>query len=400
MKTLFNVLSTLLLSSVLLGQTDSTTNAPVNMAQTILNNQQSNPLTTGVYAQIDYNQPLDSDIRQNGKLDVHRLVTFLGYRFNSRTHFVSEIEVEHVNEIYVEQAFLNYAIKPHLNVRAGLMLIPMGIVNEYHEPTTFNGVERPNLDSKIVPSTWREIGAGLYGRFDNLSLRYQAYIVNGFLGYDGSARLRGNDGFRKGRQKGAKSVISSPNFATKLDYYGIRGLKIGASFYTGKTQSTLYDGLRLDDEAGLETADSSVVGMSMIGIDFRYTHKGLQARGQFIYSSMSNVTAYNSFTDSDLGAAMMGYYVELGYDLFNHRKVNPNGQNLTPFIRYERYNTHHEVEGDLASNKAYDRTDITAGLTYHVSPKACFKADYQHLTNEADGSTNQGQLNMGIGVWF
>ncbi len=114
--------------------------SPLNMAQTILNNQSSNPLTIGLYAQIDYNQPINSGVRQNGKMDVHRLVTFLGYRFNSRTHFISEIEVEHVKEIYIEQAFINYAIRPQLNIRAGLMLIPMGIINEYHEPPTFNGV--------------------------------------------------------------------------------------------------------------------------------------------------------------------------------------------------------------------------------------------------------------------
>ncbi len=390
----------LLTASSVHAQTDSTGNAPINMAQTILNNQTNSPLTTGLYAEIDYNQPLDSDTRQNGKLDVHRLVTFLGYRFNSRTHFVSEIEIEHVKEIYVEQAFLNYAIKPHLNVRAGLMLIPMGIVNEYHEPTTFNGVERPNLDGKIVPTTWREMGAGLYGRFDKLSMRYQLYLVNGFLGYDGTARLRGSDGFRKGRQKGAESVISSPNLASKVEYYGLPGLKLGASLYSGKTQSTMYDGLALDDESAIASADSTVVGMTMFGADFRYGYKGFQARGQFIYSTMSDVTAYNAYTGSDLGSAMMGYYLEVGYDLFNHRKVNPDGQKLTPFIRYEQYNTHQDVTGDLKVNQEYDRSDLTAGLTFHVSPKACFKADYQQFMNASEDSEDKGQLNMGIGVWF
>ena len=398
MRLLFTLTVAILLTSVLSAQTDST-NAPINMSQTILNSQKANPLTIGLYAQIDYNQPIDSDVRQNGKLDVHRLVTFLGYRINKRTHFVSEIEMEHVSEVYVEQAFINYAIKPHLNIRAGLMLIPMGIVNEYHEPTTFNGVERPNLDGKIIPSTWREMGVGLYGRVDNISLRYQAYLVNGFLGYDGTARLRGSDGFRKGRQKGAESVISSPNLATKVEYYGLPGLKLGASFYTGRTQSTMYDGLLVDDEAGLASADSSTVNMSMVAADFRYTYKGIQARGQVVYSSMKNVSAYNAFTGSDLGSAMMGYYVELGYDLFNHRKVNPDGQKLTPFIRYEEYNTHESVSGDMTPNATYDRTDITAGLTFHVSPKACFKGDYQRFSNDSD-SEAQGQINFGIGVWF
>ena len=82
------------------------------------------------------------------------------------------------------------------------MLVPMGIVNEYHEPTTFNGVERPSLDNKIVPTTWREMGIGVSGRINSASIRYQAYLMNGFLSYGESHKLRGSDGLRKGRQKG------------------------------------------------------------------------------------------------------------------------------------------------------------------------------------------------------
>lgn len=178
-------------------QLDSTQNAPVNMALSIVNNKDGHPLTVGIYAEIDFNQPLSRGTKQNGALDVHRLVNFLGYRFNEKTHFVSEVEFEHVSEIYVEQAFLNYAVRPTLSLRAGLMLIPMGIINEYHEPTTFNGVERPNMDKNIIPTTWREVGVGVFGRIDEASIRYQAYVVNGFLSFDGEGTLRGSDGLTR-----------------------------------------------------------------------------------------------------------------------------------------------------------------------------------------------------------
>ena len=108
------------------------------------------------------------------------MVLLFGYRFNERVQFITEIEFEHVKEVYVEQAFINYNLTDGLNLRAGLMLIPMGIINEFHEPTTFNGVERPSLDNAIVPTTWREIGIAASGRWDALALRYQAYIFNGF----------------------------------------------------------------------------------------------------------------------------------------------------------------------------------------------------------------------------
>jgi hypothetical protein len=125
-------------------------------------------LSIGGYGEVHYNQQISGNERYNGKMDVHRMVLFFGYQFNEKTSFVTEIEYEHVKELYVEQAFLNYNIKPNTSIRGGLMLVPMGIINEYHEPTTFNGVERPSVDKYIVPTTWREIGVGVTGRLANL----------------------------------------------------------------------------------------------------------------------------------------------------------------------------------------------------------------------------------------
>ncbi|MDO9615560.1 MAG: hypothetical protein Q7J86_13675, partial [Bacteroidota bacterium] len=200
-------------------------------------------LTIGGYGEVHYHQPLSSETRRNGELDVHRMVMLFGYQFSDRTQFVTELEFEHVSEVYVEQAFLQHKLNKSINFRAGLLLIPMGVVNEYHEPTTFNGVERPLVDNKINPTTWREIGFGLSGTIQPANLKYQAYLVNGFNGYDGAAKLNGNNGLRSGRQKGASSYISSPNFTAKVEYYGIRGLNIGLSGYLGDTQSKLYNGI-------------------------------------------------------------------------------------------------------------------------------------------------------------
>ena len=219
----FSLLSITAVVSAQVRSTDSLTNEPMNSATNIIMGNTSKGIRIGAYAQIDYNQPLSSDTYEAGKLDVHRLILFMGYSFSDRVQFVSEIEFEHVSEVYIEQAFINYKIREVLNLRAGLMLVPMGIINEYHEPTTYNGVERPNLESQIVPTTWRELGIGLSGNFPEMSLKYQVYAFNGFNGYsDGAGKFRGKDAFRKGRQKGAESYMTSPNLSTKVDYYGIQ----------------------------------------------------------------------------------------------------------------------------------------------------------------------------------
>ncbi|MFC2114153.1 hypothetical protein ACFLRI_02265 [Bacteroidota bacterium] len=353
-------------------------------------------VTVGGYGQVDFNKDLSGNKRSNGELDVHRMVILFGYKFNTKTQFVTEIEFEHVSEVFVEQAFLNYSFSSLLNFRAGLLLIPMGIINEYHESSTFNGVERPNLDNTIVPTTWREIGAGFTGRIQSASIKYQAYLLNGFNGFDGSAKFNGS-GLRSGRQKGAESFISSPNFAGKVDYFGIKGVNLGLSAYLGKSQSELYDGIDKTDKGALQTADSSVIGISMIGFDTRYRHGAFQARGQYYYNSIANTQAYNEFTGSDLGSAMQGYYLEAGYNVF--RFLSSAKTELIPFIRFEQYNTQQAVAAGTIPNKANSKTEYTFGLGWKVSEGAMFKLDFQLLGNEAT-TIFEKQLNAGIGVAF
>lgn len=353
-------------------------------------------LTIGGYAQIDYNQPITKDQTDNGKLDVHRLVMLFGYRFSDRIQFITEIEVEHVHEIYLEQAYLHYKVNGWLGVRAGLVLIPVGIINEVHEPPTFNGVERPGLDTYVVPSTWREIGAGITGNIRPARLKYQLYVINGFLSYDGEARLDGVSGFRNGRQKGIESVIRHPNMTGKVEFYGLKGLNAGFSGYFGKSQSTLYRGI---PEEGPEraAADSSVVGTAMLGIDARYAWEGLLLRGQLIYAAFSNTGQYNVFTGSDFGKTMAGFYLEAGYDVFS---LSPGlkGQ-LIPFVRYEDYNTQQSMAEGLEASPASHRREIIAGLGWKPVPGVVVKADYQWYRHEEEDSFH-GQFNAGVGIWF
>ena len=341
----------------------------------------SEGISIGGYAQIDYNEP---DGAAPGKLDVHRLVMFLGYKFNEKVSFMSEIEYEHVSELYVEQAYLKYKANENFNVLAGLMLVPMGIINEFHEPTMFYGVERPNVDNYIVPTTWREIGVGFSGKIDNASLKYQAYLFNGFKSYAaGAGILRGTDGFRRGRQKGAESIVNSPNLSTKLDYYGITGLRLGLSGYFGKTQT---------DNTAIE---GSTVGISMIGLDARYKYNNLELRGQYIHTNLTDTEDYNLLTGKDLGSEMYGLYGEVAYS-FNLKGV----EQLTPFLRYEKHNTHADTAGVLVANDAFDRDEIIFGLNYKVANGAAFKIDYQLMNNAVAGSDTSKVFNAGVAVSF
>ena len=387
------VLFAFLSTSILLSQTktDSIMLDPqkqLNAAQRIMSGNYGSAVTVGAYGEMLYNQP-EGD---NGELDIQRLVLLLGYRFSDEVQFFTEIEFEHVEEVFVEQAFVNYNIANNVNLRGGLMLVPMGIINEYHEPTTFNGTERPEMDNAIVPTTWRELGLGISGRFNDISLGYQAYVFNGFKSTEAdgegglSGFLGGSSGLRGGRQKGIKSTVDSPNFSTKLDYYGIPGLRLGLSGYFGKTQAT----------DNVEEIDGANVGISMIGFDARYAYQRFTARGQFVHAALSDTEAYNTETGRDLGSALQGWYIEGGYNLLPTNKK----QKLFAFARYEQYDTHADTAGSLAKNEAYDRTDVTTGLTYHIVSGVVVKGDYQFRSNAVDGGDVKNRLNFGIGVWF
>ena len=343
-----------------------------NAAEILMN--KGDGLVIGGYGEIHLNVNEDA----NNKVDVHRLVTLLGYNFNDKVRFVSEIEFEHVKEVYVEQAFLSYSITDNFNLRAGLMLVPMGIVNEYHEPTTFNGVERPGMDKSIIPSTWREIGFGLNGRIDNASLKYQLYLFNGFK----SDGLGGSNGIRSGRQKGAEAMWNTTNVSFDLDWYGINGLKLGFSGYFGDSNVD-------------EGVDVPGVGISMIGLDARYTKDRFGMRGQYITTSIDGSEEYNTAWESDLGSKMNGWYIETSYNLMGSDKT----ERLDLFTRYSNYDAHAGVAGSLTRNDEYNRNVLTTGLSWHVSKGAAFKMDYQILGNEGPDD-NTSVINFGMGFWF
>ena len=360
----------------------------LNAAQRILSGNYGQSVTVGAYGEMTYNQPES----KNGELDVQRLVLLFGYKFNDKTQFVTEVEFEHVEEVFIEQAFVNYALASNFSIRGGLMLVPFGIVNEFHEPTTFNGVERPELDNVIVPTTWRELGIGVTGRFNDISLGYQAYIFNGFksTSFDGSGGvngvLKGSNGLRGGRQKGIQSTIDSPTFSVKLDYYGLPGLRLGLAGYFGDTQA----------EDNVENIEGANIGLSMIGLDARYAYQRFTARGQYVHASLSDTEAYNDLTGKDLGSRMEGWYLEGAYNLLPQDKE----QRLFAFVRYETYDTHADTDGALLRNDAYNRTDVTMGLSYHIAPGVVFKGDYQIRDNALSGSNVDNRLNFGLGVWF
>lgn len=344
----------------------------------------------GGFGELHYNQPIGENSKKNGHLDLHRLVVGMGYAFTDKLYFFGEVAYEHVSEVLIEQVYLNYEVNHALNVKAGLLPVPMGIVNQEHEPNMFNGVEHPATNLYIAPTAWRELGIGIHGEWEEAALSYQLYLINGFSSYkDDEGKASGEKAFREARQEGVESFISHPNVTARLAYHGIPHLTLGVATYLGKSQSELYD------SAPEAVADSTVVGMQMFGIDARYKNSGWQLRAELMYSKLSNTEEYNAYTKQDLGAALLGYYAELGYDVFKNSSQHTS---LIPFVRYAKYDTHYKVAEGTTRNKAYERKLLTAGLTYFMTDKVILKADYQKITDGTDAAHDM--FNFGINFVF
>ena len=156
------------------------------------------------YMEAHYNKPQFQD----GVLDFHRFVLLFTHRYSDRIRFVGELELEHAlveglaeaGELELEQAYIDFLLTRSFNVRAGMMLIPVGIMNELHEPPVFYGVERPLLDTVILPTTWFEVGAGVHGEIGS-GWRYRAFVTTPL----NAARFNAEDGLRDGRQKGSRA---------------------------------------------------------------------------------------------------------------------------------------------------------------------------------------------------
>jgi hypothetical protein len=163
--------------------------------------------------------------------DFHRFVLLFGHSFSDRIKFWSELELEHSliepsegmgGEVALEQAYLDFLIKPYFNLRAGMVLSPVGIVNERHEPPSFNGVERPFVETTIIPTTWRELGFGITGDLGR-GFRYRGYLTSSL----DASRFNAEGGISEGRSRGFEASMRNPAKVIRLEYAGVRRLTLG-----------------------------------------------------------------------------------------------------------------------------------------------------------------------------
>ena len=326
------------------------------------------------------------------QIDALRGVVYVGYKFTDRFLFNSEIEFEHgstaqAGSVSLEFAYVDYGFSDPVGARGGLVLLPMGLVNEQHEPTVFLGTERPETELLIIPSTWREIGVGLFGAAGGFS--YRGYAVAGLDAVSGgtsNAKGFSAEGLRGGRQKGSKAVAENFAGVARVDYTGKLGLLVGGSAYLGNS-----------GQGATTSAGQVIDGLTFIWEGHaQYRAYGFDLRGLFSMALVDDVAQLNEaqgFTGSEsIGDRLVGWYVQGGYDVL--RSVSTRHR-LIPYVRYEQIDTQDRVPVGFSSNPANDRTILTLGAAWKPIPNIVVKGDYQIHRNAANSGLNQWNLSMG-----
>jgi hypothetical protein len=334
----------------------------------------------GLYQNFDSDNDSGGDAGKSDEADFLRGVLYFGYKFDERWVLNTEIEIEHADEIFLEFAYLDYLASPSLNLRGGLVLAPMGFLNEMHEPTTFLSARRPGVETVIIPSTWRENGVGVHGELGDFV--YRSYIMNGFNGEGFTA-----GGLRGGRQKGSQALAEDIAWTGRVDWVGVPGLTLGASAYFG--------------DSGQDKIAGADVGTSIVEAHVEWKWRGWHARALAAQAELDDVAELNALKgvvgDDSVGERLDGWYAELGYDLM--ALIAPSSsQSLTPFVRFETYDTQAEVPTGFASDPANDVDVTTIGVAWKPIEQLVFKLDYQDVDNEAD--TGVDQFNVALGYVF
>lgn len=358
-----------------LQETDSRVEATADAVETVASSggasaSWASKTSIGGYGEHHFNHKEDGD----DQIDAHRFVVYIGHQFSDTVRFFSEVELEHSlagdgkpGEVELEQAYIEWDFAANHRVQMGQFLLPVGILNETHEPDTFYGVERNNVESRIIPTTWWETGVKVTGELAP-GFNYDVAVHSGLnVGWD--ATNMEPEAIRSGRQKSAEAVAEDLAFTARLKYTGVAGLELAGTY---QLQQDLSQGSQ--DPADLTgSAEASLMEFHAVYQTGRLSLKALWAAWDIDGDSFE-------LAGSD---EQEGYYVETGYKLT---------KKLGAFVRYSEW----DLEGGNSLDTEQEQIDY--GINYWIHPQVVLKADYSD--DRDDVGSDRDAMNLGVGWSF
>lgn len=392
----------------------STAQAQTSAADSVFSHAKKNRLSVGGYGEVAYSRNFYSDNPfrysnptrykndpSHGRFDIPHAVIYIGYDFGKGWTFGTEIEFEHGGsggaiekeaeeggeweqetekggEVELEQFWIQKSFGKWANIRAGHIVIPVGLTNAHHEPLNFFTVYRPEGENTILPCTWHQTGVSFWGRSGDF--RYELQLTSGLdaMHFDRTYWIG------KGSQSPYEfEVANKYGISARVDNYSIPGLRIGLSGYYGKTMHNSFphdlenDGNQYKDVKG---------NLYLGAFDFTYNAHNWIARGSVDYGYISDAQTISSikanqssgtspYRKTAFGSHAVAVSVEAGYDVFSQvSKLRRAGQKLYVFGHYEYYDSYVHSGTNGYTNKKI----VAAGLNYYPVPQVAVKAEYNH----------------------
>ena len=364
------------------------------------------------------------DDPSHGRFDIPHAVIYLGYDFGKGWTMGTEIEFEHGGvgmayekedeeggeweqevekggEVELEQFWIQKSFGRWANIKAGHIVVPVGLNNAYHEPLNFFTVYRPEGENTVLPSTWHQTGVSFWGR--TKGWRYELQFLAGL----NSDNFTNTGWINKGPGTPTEGEIATKyGTALRIDNYCIKGLRIGLSGYYGHAIGNSYPNNK-------DGAESKYKGVVAIGaIDFTYNNYNWIVRGQADYGYLSDAKELKYFTNRLNGLSpfhhsafvsknAFAYGIEAGYNVFSQiEKLRQSNQKMYLFGRYEHYNPY----ASKTKNTSYDYTNVqrmAVGINYYPVKQIVVKAEYSHRFLKSQYN-NEPAINIGVAYegWF
>jgi hypothetical protein len=373
-KTFTLIIFFFLLSGTLLAQKTALTSE-----DSLASNSSKSATTIGGYGNAFYQ---NNSGLQTSRLDLERFVLFTGHKFTDKISVFSELEVEDAKvtggesggEVSIEQAYLKFNLNANQYIVAGLFLPRIGILNENHLPNTFNGNERNYVETFIIPSTWRELGVGLYGNLNGLPVSYSVGLVNGLS----SQMFEHGTGIEAGRFEGRNATGNNLAITGALQFYQ-GNFKAQVSGYYG---GTIGVNKRKADSLGV-TSGLFGTPVALGEADVQYASNGFSIRVLGTIVSIPDAAKINRAYANNTPQTEYGAYAEIGYDLF-HLMNKPHEKQLIVFVRDEKLDMNATIPSNGVTDETLNQNYIVAGFTYLPIRNVAIKADVRiaHTGNQ------------------
>jgi hypothetical protein len=345
------------------------------------------------YGETHFNVPIDNDPGRPNEFDAHRFVIGVNARLADWIFLSAEIDYEHAaQELEFEMGYLDFLLDPKVNFRVGTVLIPVGFLNEYHEPTLFWTVERPQFQSRIIPTSWNGTGGGFFGTFGNFlgGMNYRVYAVNSLDSVNaGGGEFKASSGIRSGRLLPDHAIAEDIAITGRVEFSNLfSGFQLGGSFYTGETT-----------HGSIEQGGRTTV----LEADIKYRLKWFEMNASFANIHVGNAA---EITNAALGANgniasnILGYNIQAGIHWPQLLGKSTSHDVVTHFM-YEFIDTQNQMQTGLSqATGSSGETDVyTTGVTWIPSTtNVSLKMDYTHQ-RFLDG-TSTDQVNFGMAYMF